>query len=315
LLGAQEESLFRRTNYCQSLLDARAQARQRLEPSGAAPRYPMDKMGGIYSPGVLCFRSSEATGYGFVTEPQPLSFVAAAALQKPRVVRTSRGNRLSPADAGKTKRKLAAVLSIGLEHGHDCVVLSAFGCGAFENPPTHVAQLCYELLMNSHGNEAAMGDYWRDFKNKYKHVVFAIIEDQNSLRNPGSGNLQPFQRRFSEFESATAATAVDLTADSGSSQVIHAMKFHNMHRTNITMVLQGYCWCRRVLAVRARGVSERFPFDTGCPPLSYSGNPGVKRVILQGGVSTGNTRDSRRCTHLWFPSLSVLPVYCECEGD
>jgi len=28
------------------------------------------------------------------------------------------------------------------------------------------------------------------------------------------------------------------------------------------------------------------PFETGCSPLSYSGNPGVTRRILQGGVST-----------------------------
>ena len=44
-------------------------------------------------------------------------------------------------------------------------------------------------------------------------------------------------------------------------------------------------------------VSERFPlycvkgghpFNTVCVPLNYSGNPGVKRRTLQGGVHTGN---------------------------
>ena len=34
-----------------------------------------------------------------------------------------------------------------------------------------------------------------------------------------------------------------------------------------------------------------YPFNTGCLPLSYSGNPGVsKGRILQGWVSTGNAR-------------------------
>ena len=32
--------------------------------------------------------------------------------------------------APKTKRKLANVLSMGLDHSHDSIVLSAFGCGA-----------------------------------------------------------------------------------------------------------------------------------------------------------------------------------------
>ncbi len=47
-----------------------------------------------------------------------------------------KGNRntepfLAPKFADNTKRKIRAILAIGLEHGHDSLVLSAFGCGAF----------------------------------------------------------------------------------------------------------------------------------------------------------------------------------------
>lgn len=38
---------------------------------------------------------------------------------------------LSQEHAGKTVRKMRTILSIALEKGHDSVVLSAFGCGAF----------------------------------------------------------------------------------------------------------------------------------------------------------------------------------------
>lgn len=38
---------------------------------------------------------------------------------------------LAPKFADKTKRKIRVILAIGLENGHDSLVLSAFGCGAF----------------------------------------------------------------------------------------------------------------------------------------------------------------------------------------
>ena len=138
--GAQEENLFRRTNYLHSLIDP-----QRI---GSGKRYPTADFGGIYSPGVLSFRSNEETGYCFLPAPEPFSFIAAAAINRPRLVHAGHGQkRLEPRDASKTKRKLAAVLSIGLDHGHDSIVLSAFGCGAFRNPPEHIAEIFKELLI------------------------------------------------------------------------------------------------------------------------------------------------------------------------
>jgi hypothetical protein len=58
----------------------------------------------------------------------------------------------SPKSASKTKRKLGAVLSIGLDHGHDAIILSAFGCGAFKNPPEQIAEIFKELLIADPGS-------------------------------------------------------------------------------------------------------------------------------------------------------------------
>ena len=119
----------------------------------------------------VCFRASEAEGYAFLPQPLSLPFIAAAAINRPRLKRTPRGQRLSQEDASIMRRKLAAVLAIGLEHGHDAVVLSAFGCGAFKNPPAHIAEICHELLGTPASNVAVLlGD---NGNHHYNHTTTA----------------------------------------------------------------------------------------------------------------------------------------------
>ena len=74
-------------------------------------------------------------------------------------------------------------LRIGLKQSHDSLVLGAWGCGAFCNPPEHMAVLFKETLEEP------------EFKDKYREVVFSIIDDHNARRphNP-EGNLLPFVR-------------------------------------------------------------------------------------------------------------------------
>ena len=64
--------------------------------------------------------------------------------------------------------KIHTILSIALANGHDSLVLSAFGCGAYGCPPNQVAHMFLEKLLSG------------DFCGKFKKVVFAIIEDHNS---------------------------------------------------------------------------------------------------------------------------------------
>ena len=170
--GAQEESIFRRTNYCQSLLNCQQQQQAGLSDfSGTPINYPIDKVGGIYSPGVICFRANEQSGYAYLPAPVSLPYIAVAAIQKPPLERASAGQRLRPEDASKTTRKLAAILSIGLEHGHDCIVLSAFGCGAFKNPPAHIAQLCHELL---NGGDSRGSDRGSSSSGRYRGSAYHL---------------------------------------------------------------------------------------------------------------------------------------------
>lgn len=110
-----------------------------------------------------------------------MSFLALSAYAHPPLTKDKQ--RLIPQVAENTKRKIRCLLSTGLYHGHDALVLSALGCGAFRNPARHMAQLFKEVLLEE------------EFVNRYKHISFAIFDDHNAR---GDGNYQPFFEVFSE---------------------------------------------------------------------------------------------------------------------
>ncbi|CAF3939764.1 unnamed protein product [Rotaria sp. Silwood1] len=85
-------------------------------------------------------------------------------------------------DPELTKEKmLENIFAIGHHHKHDCLVLSAFGCGAFKNPPEHVALLFKSVIYQYAGY--------------FKTIYFAIIDDHNTGNqiNP-NGNFLPFKK-------------------------------------------------------------------------------------------------------------------------
>ncbi|RUP50316.1 hypothetical protein BC936DRAFT_139647 [Jimgerdemannia flammicorona] len=158
--GAQEENIFRRSNYFLSLDDP---------ANPQCPTYPMAEFGGIYTPDITIFRDSEDSGYAFRQKPFTVDFIAVAAYRyftriamlrsKPKL----QNNCLSSEDAAKTRRKIETIFAIALHKGHDCLLLSALGCGAFQNPPDHIAAVAQQ------------------YSRKFKEIVFAIIEDHNSV--------------------------------------------------------------------------------------------------------------------------------------
>ena len=186
--GAQEENLFRRSNLYTSLYQYASFATQYGIRKHENDQYPIPgKLGGIYSPDVLFFRSSEHSGYSLLATPSTLSVVTVPAIAMPKISVKNGQYRLSNIQAELTKTKIRAILRISAIHQHDCLILSAFGCGAFKNPPHHMAQLFKEVLAED------------DFSGRFKAVIFAIIDDHNAWKphNP-EGNLIPFQRVFNQ---------------------------------------------------------------------------------------------------------------------
>lgn len=117
--------MFRRTNYFQYLDEY-----EELD-SKRSWYYPLPEFGGVYSPNVQVFRGSEAKGYPFLDKPVELSFIAVPAYKRPKLEVETKGRKTGPTlyrldakTAEKTEKKIRAILSIGLVHNHDAIVLS-----------------------------------------------------------------------------------------------------------------------------------------------------------------------------------------------
>lgn len=181
--GAQEETIFRRTNIFRSLYQFASYAGQ-YGIHKSVYQYPLDRnFGGIYTPSVTIFRTDEKNGYKLMKRPREIAFISVAGMNRPKL---KPDGMIEDFLVEPIKNKIRTILRIGLEQGHDSLVLGALGCGAFCNPPRHIAGLFNEVL-----NE-------NEFVNKYKHIVFAILEDHNSHKKHNTeGNYLPFKQEFS----------------------------------------------------------------------------------------------------------------------
>ncbi|CAF5226259.1 unnamed protein product, partial [Rotaria magnacalcarata] len=76
--------------------------------------------------------------------------------------------------------KIENIFAIAYHHKHDCLILSAFGCGAFKNPSDHIASIFKSVIYQYAGF--------------FNTIYFAIVDDHNTgnKTNP-QGNLLPFQ--------------------------------------------------------------------------------------------------------------------------
>jgi uncharacterized protein (TIGR02452 family) len=129
--GAQEESLFRRSDYCNTLLTS---------------FYPLGRLEAVYSPTVTVFKAAEEEDW-VPMEPVRLAFIACPAIKRPHLVNEG----LTDADAELFRRKIRLVLQTAYTKGHDTLVLGAWGTGAFGCPPQHVAELFKEELQACEG--------------------------------------------------------------------------------------------------------------------------------------------------------------------
>lgn len=180
--GAQEENLFRRSNLFQSLYQF-APFVDKYGLRSSKYQYPLDRnFGGIYTPDATVFRGTEQDGYPLLDEPYRMSFVSVAGINRPAL---ESPERIAPELIAPVKNKIRTIFRIVLLHGHDSLVLGALGCGAFRNPPSHIARLFHEVMEEP------------EFKNKYRLLLFAILDDHNArLKHNPDGNYLPFVREF-----------------------------------------------------------------------------------------------------------------------
>lgn len=162
--NAQEEYLCRCSNYFPGL-------------NLMAKYYPIDsKNNCIYTKDVTVFRGTQEDGYPILDKEEifVLDIIAVPAINHPKL--TEYGLYTEEAEF-ETKEKIKTILNVSIINNTEVLILGAFGCGVFRNPPKEMARCFKEVLfnMNEYGN--------------LKKVFFVIKEDSNS---PKGGNFLPF---------------------------------------------------------------------------------------------------------------------------
>ena len=177
---AQEEELCRRSTLLYSLYSFTSWGKE-LFGFSKKDKYPIPSMGGIYSPDVCVFRDSLT--YKKLDNPFLCSVISVAGVVHPKIDTTT--GLVERKYVPVIKGKIRTILRIAKENKHTKLVLGALGCGAFKNPPKHIAMLFKEVLDEP------------EFNRSFEEICFAILEDNNSKRehNP-EGNLKPFADIF-----------------------------------------------------------------------------------------------------------------------
>jgi uncharacterized protein (TIGR02452 family) len=128
----------------------------------------------LYSPGVPVFRDDEGN---LLPRPWPCSFITCPAVNARAAV--ERDPSVRPEIREIMRPRVERVLSIAALHGHETLVLGAWGCGAFGNDPRMMAKLFHLALT-------------RNFRGAFSRVIFAILDWSEELRFLG-----PFEAIFS----------------------------------------------------------------------------------------------------------------------
>lgn len=190
--AAQEEDIFRRTNLFESLyryhdIGLEFEVEQSERKDNPNHSYPLDaNHGGIYSKDVTVFRYGKDNDYDVMEKPWQVDVITVPAVRQPKV--NAEGHFL-PSVEKVEKNKIKTILDIAISHGNDSLVLGAFGCGAFQTPPYEMARCFKEVLLSD------------EYKNAFRSIVFAIIEDKNSLREGNKdGNFKPFKEVLEGIE-------------------------------------------------------------------------------------------------------------------
>ena len=149
--NAQEESICRISTLYPSLKDDYMWRNFYLPHRASADRRNNDDI--IYTPGVVVFRSDDE----YMTlldesEWYRVNVITAAApdLREPRPGDSDYGRPYMKLSENELlslhKKRMRRILSVAAGEGNEAVILGAFGCGAFRNPPYVVAEAIAEVL-------------------------------------------------------------------------------------------------------------------------------------------------------------------------
>jgi len=166
---AQEESLARSSGLYACLKGNRMYEFHQVRRDAMYTNYA------IHSPDVPVFRTDDGT---LLEHPWRCSFITAPAVDAKAVLKRDPFRRSEIGTA--MRERIGKVLTVAAVHGHDTVVLGAWGCGAFGNDGEEIAELFREALMNR-------------FLGVFATVIFAVTDWSKEQRFIG-----PFVSAFGE---------------------------------------------------------------------------------------------------------------------
>jgi uncharacterized protein (TIGR02452 family) len=165
---AQEESLARASGLYALLLG------DPMYDYHRSRRDPMYSAWVIYSPDVPVFRRDDGR---LLDEPYLCSFLTSPAVNVGALRhRERRGEEIRRAMQERVER----VLAVAALHGHETLVLGAWGCGVFRNDPEMIAELFRSALAGP-------------FRGAFTQVVFAVLDTSGRGRSLG-----PFEEVFGQ---------------------------------------------------------------------------------------------------------------------
>lgn len=145
---------------------------------------PSRSGGLIHTPNVQVFRASQKEGFRFLDHPFKIGVLTSPAPVRPPLKTTHSGIGFAKEETRDDMYILIRTqLQAAYTNGYNSLVLGAFGCGAFRNPPEAVARIYHELFSS-------------EFSGVFNYVGFAILDDSERETHNPRGNIRPFQELF-----------------------------------------------------------------------------------------------------------------------
>jgi uncharacterized protein (TIGR02452 family) len=119
---------------------------------------PMYSNYAIYAPDVPVLRDDEGL---LLAQPYLCSFITSPAVNAKVVLERNRSARPQIREA--MRQRIGKVLTIATLHGHEALVLGAWGCGVFGNNTRQIAEQFHQALTG-------------DFRGVFGRVIFAVLD-------------------------------------------------------------------------------------------------------------------------------------------
>ena len=186
---AQEEDMFRKTTVVLSKNEGEI---VRGKYSETMIRLINAKEGQVYisEEPHICFRDTDDKRFFLLPSEDWFSFYELRAAARDYNPKHNDGIVI-PFDSKDCERRIRAQLYTLARRKIRHVVLSAFGCGAFRNPPDKVSDIYKKVIMS-------------DFLTIFDVIVFAIYDPSSKP----TGNFRSFKETFKGFKSEELAAAI-----------------------------------------------------------------------------------------------------------